>query len=81
MKIQGKEKLQTEKGLTIKDLHQGDVFIFLAGDYTSTPLMVTDYDDVVALTHGYMLDRYDYLDIPVKRINCCLVIEDQGVLK
>lgn len=75
LQIKGTEKLQAEKNLTIEDLSQGDVFIFLTGDYAFKPIMITEYDNI-SLAYGFTVDKYEYLDTPVKKVKCCLVIEE-----
>ena len=76
MKIRGIEKINTPKVPTVRNLKQGDVFTFLNGDYENEIIMLTDGDYAVRLYDGYTFDTCDYLDIPIKKLNCCLVIEE-----
>jgi hypothetical protein len=77
MRIQGIEKINTPKIPTIRDLEQGDIFTFLKGDYENDIVMLIDGDYAVRLEDGYAFDVDDYLDIPIKKLNCCLVIEGE----
>ena len=76
MKIKGIEKINKPKVPTVEDLAQGDVFTFLNGDYKDEIVMLTDADYAVRLGDGYSFDICDYNDIPIKKLNCCLVIEE-----
>lgn len=76
MKIKGIEKINTPKIPTIRDLEQGDIFTFLGGDYENEIIMLSDGDYAVRLSDGYSFDVGDYFDIPIKKLNCCLVIEE-----
>lgn len=75
MKITGLEKINIPKVPTVRDLRQGDTFTFLNGDYENEILMFTDTDYAIKLCDGYSFDVDDYLDIPIKKLNCRLVIE------
>ena len=75
MRIKGIEKINTIKVPTVRDLKQGDTFTFLGGDYENEIIMVTDGDYAVDLSDGDTFDVCDYLDIPIKKLNCCLIIE------
>ena len=76
MRIKGLDKIDTPKVPTVRILRQGDVFTFLYGDYENEIIMLTDGDYAVRLCDGYTFDTCDYLDIPIKKLNCCLVIEE-----
>ena len=76
MKIKGIEKINTLKIPTVRDLKQGDTFTFLSGDYENEIIMLTDGDYAVRLCDGYTFDVGDYFDTPIKKLNCCLVIEE-----
>ena len=75
MRIQGREKIDKPTVPTVRDLEQGDIFTFLNGDYENEIIMLTDGDYAVKLDDGYTFDVCDYLDAPIKKLNCCLVIE------
>ena len=76
MKIKGIEKINAPKIPTVRDLKQGDTFTFLGGDYENEIIMLSDGDYAVRLSDGYSFDVGDYFDIPIKKLNCCLVIEE-----
>ena len=77
MRIRGIEKINAPKVPTVRDLEQGDTFTFLSGDYENEIIMLTDADNyAVRLRDGYALDIDDYFDTPIKKLNCCLVIEE-----
>lgn len=76
MRIKGTEKINTPKIPTVRDLKQGDTFTFLGGDYENEIIMLSDGDYAVRLSDGYSFDVGDYFDIPIKKLNCCLVIEE-----
>ena len=76
MRINGIEKINTPKVPTIRTLKEGDVFTFLSGDYANDIIMSTDGDYAVRLEDGYLFGICDYLDTPIKKLNCCLVIEE-----
>lgn len=76
MRVKGIEKINKPKIPTIRDLEQGDVFTFLSGDYANEIIMLTDGDYGVRLEDGYTFDVDDYYDTPIKKLNCCLVIEE-----
>lgn len=77
MKIKGIEKINTLKIPTVRDLKQGDTFTFLGGDYENEIIMFTDTDYAVRLRDGYTFDTCDYFDIPIKKLECYLVIEEE----
>lgn len=70
------EKINKPKVPTVRDLKQGDTFTFLSGDYENEIIMLTDGDYAVKLYDGYTFDVCDYFDTPIKKLNCCLVIEE-----
>ena len=76
MRIKGFENIITPKIPTVRDLKQGDTFTFLSGDYENEIIMLTDGDYAVRFCDGYTFDVCDYLDTPIKKLNCCLVIEE-----
>ena len=76
MKIKGLEKINAPKVPTVRDLEPGDIFTFLSGDYENEIIMLADEDYAVRLRDGYIFDVGDYLDTPIKKLNCCLVIEE-----
>ena len=76
MKIKGIEKINKPKVPTVRGLKQGDVFTFLGGDYENEIIMLTDGDYAVRLYDGYTFDTCDYLDVPIKKLECYLVIEE-----
>ena len=76
MRIKGTEKINKPEIPTIRDLKEGDVFTFLGGDYENEIIMLTDGDYAVKLEDGYSFDVNDYFDIPIKKLHCCLVIEE-----
>lgn len=76
MRITGLEKINRSKVPTIRNLKQGDTFTFLSGDYEDEILMFTDTDYAVRLCDGHTVDTCDYLDVPIEKINCYLVIEE-----
>lgn len=77
MRIRGIEKINTPKIPTVRDLEQGDTFTFLSGDYENEIIMLSDGDYAIRLRDGYSFDVGDYFDIPIKKLNCCLVIEGE----
>lgn len=77
MRITGIEKINTPKIPTVRDLKQGDTFTFLSGDYENEIIMLTDGDYAVRLCDGYTFDVCDYLDTPIKKLECYLVIEGE----
>lgn len=77
MRIKGLEKINTPKVPTVRSLRQGDTFTFLNGDYENDIIMFTDGDYAVRLVDGYTFDTCDYLDIPIKKLECYLVIEEE----
>lgn len=77
MKIKGLENITIQNVPTIKNLKQGDVFTFLYGDYESEIVMITDTEYAVRLYDGYSFDVSDCSDIPIKKLNCYLVIEKE----
>ena len=76
MKITGLEKINMPKIPTIRNLKQGDTFTFLNGDYENEILMFTDTEYAVRLRDGYSFDTTEYLDVPIEKLNCYLVIEE-----
>lgn len=76
MRIKGIEKINAPKIPTIRSLEQGDIFTFLSGDYENEVIMLTDGDYAVKLDDGYSFDVCDYLDTPIKKLHCCLIIEE-----
>ena len=76
MRIKGLDKIGVSKAPTVRSLRQGDVFTFLYDEYENEIIMLTDGDYAVRLRDGYTFDTCDYLDIPIKKLNCCLVIEE-----
>ena len=76
MRIKGMEKINKPTVPTIRGLKQGDIFTFLSGDYANEIIMLTDGDYAVRICDGYSFDICDYNDIPIKKLNCCLVIEE-----
>ena len=76
MKIKGMENINVTKMPTYRDLEEGDVFVFLGGDQEDDIMIITDCDYFVRLRDGSVFDKYDFEDIPVKKLNCCLVIEE-----
>lgn len=76
MRIEGIEKINAPKVPTVRGLKQGDTFTFLNGDYENEIIMLTDGDYAVRLCDGYTFDVGDYFDTPIKKLNCCLVIEE-----
>lgn len=77
MRIKGFENIITPKIPTVRDLEQGDTFTFLSGDYENEIIMLTDGDYAVRLCDGYTFDVDDYRDTPIKKLNCCLIIEGE----
>lgn len=77
MRIKGFENIITSKVPTVRILRQGDVFTFLYGDYENEIIMLTDGDYAVRLYDGYTFDVCDYLDTPIKKLECYLVIEGE----
>ena len=77
MRIKGFENILIPKTPTVRDLKQGDTFTYLAGDYENEIIMLTDGDYAVKLCDGYTFDVCDYLDIPIKKLECYLVIEGE----
>ena len=75
MKIKGIEKINAPKVPTVRDLEDGDVFIFLGGDQEDDIMLKTDGDYLVRMEDGALYDKYDFEGIPVKKLNCSLVIE------
>lgn len=76
MRIKGIEKINAPKVPTVRDLEQGDIFTFLSGDYENEIIMLSDGDYAIRLSDGYSFDVGDYFDVPIKKLNCCLVIEE-----
>lgn len=76
MRIKGMEKINAPKVPTVRDLEQGDTFTFLSGDYENEIIMLSDGDYAIRLSDGYSFDVGDYFDVPIKKLNCCLVIEE-----
>lgn len=75
MKIQGARNINVTKIPTYRDLEDGDVFIFLGGDQEDDIMLKTDGDYLVRMEDGALYDKYDFEGIPVKKLNCSLVIE------
>lgn len=76
MKIKGQEKLQVNNRLTLRDLECGEVFALESGEHRGLPMLNTDDDYIVILETGELLDDYEFYDMPVKRVKCCLVIDE-----
>lgn len=76
MKISNAKNINKVKIPTYRDLADGDVFIFLGGEQEDEIMLNTSCDYLVRLCDGEVYDKYDFENIPVKKLNCCLVIED-----
>ena len=76
MKIKGQEKLQVNNRLTLRDLESGEVFVLESGERRGLPMLNTDDDYIVILKTGELLEGYEFYDMPVKRVKCCLVIDE-----
>lgn len=73
MIIEGKENITVDKYITIYDLNYFDVFVFM--DNPNQTYMIVE-DGFYDLETAEFLDNYDYKDIPVKKLKCKLVIEE-----
>ena len=69
-------KVDFEKFETIISLEYGDVFVFMSGDDQDEVFMYTS-EGLVNLRNGEILYTTNYDDIPIKKINCKLVLDDK----
>lgn len=76
MRIKGADKISLSKVPTTRSLEGGDVFIFLGGDLEEEIFLCSSYDYFIRVSDGEWYDKYDYEDIPIKKVECCLVIEE-----
>lgn len=76
MKIKGANKISLSKIPTIRSLEGGDVFIFLGGYLEEEIFLCSSYDYFIGVSSGEWYDKCDYEDIPIKKVECCLVIEE-----
>ncbi|MBQ8793090.1 MAG: hypothetical protein IJZ62_05930 [Clostridia bacterium] len=76
MRIKGTDKINLTKIPTVRDLEGGDVFTLLSGDLEGEVMLCSSYDYFIRVSDGEWYDKCDYDEIPVKKINCCLIIEE-----
>lgn len=77
MRIKGANKISLSEVPTVRSLEGGDVFIFLGGDLKEEIFLCSGYDYFIRVSDGEWYDKCDYEDIPIKKVECCLVIEEQ----
>lgn len=73
MIIDGKDTIKADKYLTVDDLNYIDVFVFI--DNPKQICMRVE-DGFYDLETGEYFDNYDYENIPIKKLKCKLVIEE-----
>jgi hypothetical protein len=68
-------RLDIKTVLTVNDVSDGDVFIFLSGEYEKDIFIATDTDWAIRLEDGCGVAYHEVRDYPIQIVKARLVIE------